>query len=98
MPLTTMDGKLPLIVINNLEHLIIRKIKMEWISVKDRLPEEVSDQLYLDVWDGEERLINVEFTGGEFLSPIEDYQGDFSHFESVENVTHWLDPQPPKLK
>ena len=69
---------------------------MEWISVNDRLPKDDSEQLFLHVWAGGEWLINVDFSDGEFLEPIEDYQGDYSHSSVIDNATHWLTPEPPK--
>lgn len=69
----------------------------EWISVEDELPpEEVKmNTLYFDVWRDGFREVGVKFKGGEFYRQCVDYQGDYSHDELIENVTHWLEPEPP---
>lgn len=71
---------------------------MEWVSIEDKLPEEAEKytQVFVDVWSNNNRLVDVNFFDGEFHSMIGDYQGDFSHFEVIDNVTHWLSPESPK--
>jgi len=65
---------------------------VRWISVKERLPEEPTayDQMFCDCWADGYRNTDVNFKDGEFHSVMEDYQGDFSHLEKIENVTHWM--------
>ena len=71
---------------------------MNWTRIKDELPTEPEKytQVWFDVWANNERVVDVNFFDGEFHSVIGDYQGDFSHFEVIENITHWLSPEPPK--
>ena len=68
---------------------------MEWISVKDKFPE---NDTWVDIWDGEQRIPDVKFRDNDFLFHVLDHQGDFSHFE-VLSLTHWmLQPKPPIKK
>lgn len=66
---------------------------MKWISVKERLPPEISGE-YI-IYDEDVNLIGVayyEHTGWEYRFHREDYD-DFTH----EDVTHWMPlPEPPK--
>lgn len=73
---------------------------MDWISVEDRLPEEekTMNSLWFDVWDAgcKRREVDIKFANGKFIRQCEDYQGDYSHDEIMENVTHWMElPEPP---
>ena len=75
---------------------------MEWISVKDRLPE-IGE--IVDLWDGKRRhteyKINISYNGqigNDFFSPV---RGGVTviryHGESYyTNATHWMPlPEPP---
>ena len=70
----------------------------EWISVKDRLPDEPKEytQFFVDVWVQGERIVDVNFSKGDFHEVICDHQGDFSHLEKISGVTYWLIQEPPK--
>ncbi len=70
---------------------------MEWISVEDELPpeEKQMNTLYFDVWIDECREVGVKFTKGAFYEQVLDSDGDISHHEELEGVTHWLLPEPP---
>ena len=75
---------------------------MKWISVEDRLPEEETEMntLWFDVWIVENescqyREIATKSTNGAFYEQVLDSDGDISHHEELENVTHWLLPEPP---
>ena len=71
----------------------------KWISVEDELPEEPKkyEQTWVDVWSKDERITDVNFFNGKFWIYHEDCDGDFSHHEEIENVTHWMiEPKPPK--
>jgi hypothetical protein len=70
----------------------------EWISVKDRLPEEgqsvdcwVSSVRYGTKYRHADSIFNTDFNEMCF-----DHD-DFSHYEKIESVTHWMPlPSPPK--
>ena len=67
----------------------------EWISVKSGFPK---SDTWVDIWDGEQRITDVKFRDNDFLLPVEDYQGDFSHYD-ILSLTHWmLQPNPPNKK
>lgn len=75
------------------------KDSSEWISVEDRLPEEPSPYAveFFDVWVKNYRMPDVSFHEGKFKENIEDHDGDFSHYEEIEGVTHWRnEPQAPQ--
>ncbi|MFT5518611.1 MAG: hypothetical protein ACI9RI_000877 [Oceanospirillaceae bacterium] len=73
----------------------------EWISVKDRLPNDVASGLdsdKVDVWCRADncRLTDVTFLKGEFLVVVLE-DGYYSHYLELENITHWMPlPEPPK--
>ena len=62
----------------------------EWISVKDRLPEDDSDVLaYLSIGE-ESRICPANYANGVWFDCIFD-------MPVTESVTHWMPmPQPPK--
>ena len=74
----------------------------KWISVEDRLPEELPEDLgrfgrqWVDVWVAGKRTPDVIFFKGSFNRMIEDRDGNFSHFEEICEVSHWLKPESPK--
>ena len=72
---------------------------VRWISVQESLPDEPTahEQMFCDCWADGYRNADVNFEGGEFHSVIEDYQGDFSHLEKIENVTHWMIVSEPSI-
>lgn len=71
---------------------------MEWINVKNKMPHEPNrfENDWFDVWHDGERSTDVTYFKGDFHNFIEDHQGDFSHFEKIDGVTHWLTLEPPK--
>lgn len=63
-----------------------------WISIKNDFPK---NDTWVDIWDGERRITDIKFRDNDFLLPIEDHQGDFSHYEVV-SLTYWMyQPKPP---
>ena len=78
------------------------KIVMKWVSVQDKLPEEMLDVLILT----KEGYINLAHYANEYLPedcwkhffPInEDPDDNFGHSYYVRNITHWMPlPEPPK--
>ena len=72
---------------------------MEWISVDKELPPEETkmNTLWFDVWiSGEGRETDVKFTNGAFYEQVLDSDGDISHHEELDSVTHWMPlPEPP---
>ncbi len=61
------------------------EIIMEWISVKDRLPEDNSEKLAYDGCI----IILLVFIGGIWINHTDDY--------IYSGVTHWMTlPEPPK--
>ena len=72
----------------------------DWISVEDRLPPEPKgvEQIWVDVWAHGERYVDANYRDGKFYNLISDYDGDYSHKEEIEGVTHWSIPEPPKAE
>lgn len=70
-----------------------------WIDIKDRLPanSSIGDKRYYDIWCSDYgRIADVEFFEDCFQGMILDYQGDYSHNNKIENVTHWMEvPDSP---
>lgn len=74
------------------EKLLNKKAKIQWVSVKDRLPEiGKSVLIYYPKWDGDEiQVAKLEDDGMMF-----DICGEFNIGTGV--VTHWMPlPEPPK--
>jgi hypothetical protein len=73
---------------------------MEWISINDSLPKKEAEvnTLWFDVWTTDRvRIPDVKFReDGQFYKQMLDYEGDYDHDELIENVTHWLEVEPPK--
>ena len=67
------------------------KLLNPWISVEDRLPEEGAN---IDVWikhcNYAYRITDGEFLNRVFNECIIDHQGDFSHYQPIKYVTHWM--------
>jgi len=83
--MTTKQGMIKIVIMPNLQHLIIRRSKMEWISVKDRWPEYVQGN---KVW---------AFGGGYQFEA--EYDDGFWTNLGGEEMTHWRPlPPNPKLK
>jgi hypothetical protein len=74
----------------------------EWVSVEDRLPEELKMFEYVEYFVYADSCVEsyaIDFKGGKFVRGILDHDGDVMDYEDVENVSHWMikvDPQPPK--
>lgn len=70
---------------------------MKWHDIKDCTPREeiAGNTLYYDVWVNGWRVVDVKFKGGAFFEQITDHDGDYSHDEVVDGVTHWLEVLPP---
>lgn len=83
--MTTKQGMIKIIIVPNLEHLIIRKSEMEWISVDDREPRKASTIL--------------GFGNGMIYFLYYNSDGKYClENEFVESITHWVPlPPPPKL-
>lgn len=79
---------------------------MEWINVEDRLPEEETEinTMYFDAWIADidfnfvGRVTDVKFVKGAFYEQILDGDGDISHQEKLDNVTHWMPLNPPEVE
>lgn len=71
---------------NNTEDVAL---KMEWISVKDRFPEEVYCIVYGTTYDPESIVIQAMYKGnGQFV---------FGEYDHHIEVTHWMPlPSPPE--
>lgn len=66
-----------------------RKPEQEWISVKDRLPEDMVDVLTCDAKGN----IHVMWHHHDFMHPFNVGRNDLRYYP----VTHWMPlPQPPK--
>jgi len=65
---------------------------MEWISVKDRLPEVAMKPVlvYGPRLDGERMPVRIAYWNEYWCNWI-------SHTKTLRNVTHWAEIQPPKL-
>ena len=70
---------------------------MKWVSILDSLPPEEKEinTLWFDVWSHGEREVDVKFYEGNFYRQVLDYQGDYSHDEKMNGVTHWLVVEEP---
>ena len=74
---------------------------MDWISVKDKLPELDQDVLLYDDWQtdkkGDMRVGHLsEYTTRKTSSGI-DHFCDWGGTEFAFNITHWMPlPEPPK--
>ena len=52
--------------------------------------------LWFDVWISGGRETDVKFTNGAFYEQVLDSDGDISHHEELDSVTHWMPlPEPP---
>lgn len=73
----------------------------KWVSVDTELPEEVENQYdckNIDVFHDNGRETYAIYHNGQFHRAFEDHQGDFSHFEVITGVTHWMkELEPPTL-
>lgn len=71
---------------------------MEWISVKDRLPEDFGQYLgYIKAY-GKEWIEEVSFNNFNWIViHYQLYTNDFAYMYC--NITHWMPlPDPPKIK
>lgn len=71
-----------------------REIKSEWVSVKDRLPEDITDVLVTG-WQGL-FIAQLDFFGGDGKAWYKKEGGFIGHVNS-NNITHWMPlPSPPE--
>ena len=65
----------------------------KWISVEDELPTSQD----VDVWIDGYRVSDCSFVDGDFEEVVLDHDGDYSHMEKLDGVTHWMySPEPPE--
>lgn len=72
----------------------------EWNDVNVELPPDDPkpyESTWVDVWISDHREPDVTFKKGNFERMVLDYQGDFSHYENISGVTHWMYPSEPTL-
>ena len=67
----------------------------EWISVKDRLPEDITNVLVFgEYW--KVMIAQLDFFNGDGKAWYEKNGGFRGHVDS-DNITHWMPlPEPPK--
>ena len=66
----------------------------KWISVKDELPDRDAT---IDIWVGGKRVCDCVIDDSDFCEAFLDYDGDCSHPEALDVVTHWMySPEPPE--
>ncbi len=64
------------------------KVELEWISVNDRLPEDVSDVLFFHV--------NYGILYGYYYAGHKSWNSDGWEYHDKKCVTHWMKlPEPP---
>ena len=80
--------------------LIARRKKDEWISVKDRLPEENELVIVMSVVTGEYGIGRIEPIGsGYYQWAVGEKDGViYLHGHSFNRITHWMPlPEPPEV-
>ena len=88
-------GEKPSVFENMADHLIANGVTVqEWISVKDRLPENRDDVLVCRTWWNETRNPQI----GWYNDVAQEWQIlDSDGYYPCGKVTHWMPlPQPPK--